>query len=321
MVELDLVKALRELPAEARGWDTERRSVQCQSCKAVSVFEPDRVGQNCDFCGSAALVDYTEIKAPIRPQSLLPFKISQPQVRESIRGFWASKWLAPTALKARALVDQVHGLYLPYWTFDARALCPWWGDAGFHYYETESYRDSNGRQATRQVQRTRWESRSGSLEHFFDDALIPGSRGIPHDLLAQVEPFPTTTDMLPYDKGYLAGFVVEHYQVVLLAAAQNAEQGMLATLRQMASQALGGDTQRGLRIEPVFSERTFKHVLLPVWLLTYNYGPRSYQVVVNGVTGRIAGRYPKSFWKILFLVLGALVALLVILIVSSALDR
>lgn len=321
VVELDLVKALRELPAEARGWDTERRSVQCQSCKAVSVFEPDRVGQNCEFCGSAALVDYTELKAPIRPQSLLPFKVSQPQVRESIRGFWASKWLAPNALKSRALVDRVHGLYLPYWTFDAKAVCPWWGDAGFHYYETESYRDSNGRQATRQVQRTRWESRSGVVENVFDDELVPGSRGVPHDLLAQVEPFPTRTDMLPYDKGYLAGFVVEHYQVVLLEAAKDAEQGMIATLRRMASQALGGDTQRGLRIEPAFSERTFKHVLLPVWLLTYNYGPRTYQVVVNGVTGRIAGRYPKSFWKILFLVIGALFALLVILVVSSALDR
>ena len=70
-------KALRELPDEARGWLTERRTVQCQSCKAVSVFDPERVGQNCEFCGSPALVDYKEIKAPIRPQSLLPFKISR----------------------------------------------------------------------------------------------------------------------------------------------------------------------------------------------------------------------------------------------------
>ena len=65
--ELDLAKALRELPDEQRGWMAEKRTVQCQSCKAVTVFDPDRVGQNCEFCGSPALVDYTEIKAPIRP--------------------------------------------------------------------------------------------------------------------------------------------------------------------------------------------------------------------------------------------------------------
>jgi len=74
-VENDLVKALRELPEEQRGWNTDRRSVQCQSCKAVMVFDPSRVGQNCEFCGSPALVAYSEIKAPIRPECLLPFKI------------------------------------------------------------------------------------------------------------------------------------------------------------------------------------------------------------------------------------------------------
>jgi len=53
-------------------------------------------------------------------------------------------------------------------------------------------------------------------------------------------------------------------------------------------------------------------VLVPVWLLSYTYGPRSYQVVVNGYTGRMAGRYPKSPWKIFFLVLFILLALLVL---------
>ena len=108
--EIDLAKTLRELPEEQRGWNTDKRTVQCQSCKAVTVFDPDRVGQNCEFCGSPALVDYTEIKAPIRPQSLLPFKVSQSQIREQMRAWYASKWLAPNAFKTRALVDRVHGL-------------------------------------------------------------------------------------------------------------------------------------------------------------------------------------------------------------------
>ncbi len=111
--ELDLAKALRELPDEARGWQAEKRTVQCQSCKAVSVFDPERVGQNCDFCGSPALVDYQEIKAPIRPQSLLPFTVTEANVREEIRKWYASKWLAPNKLKSKALVDRVHGRLHP----------------------------------------------------------------------------------------------------------------------------------------------------------------------------------------------------------------
>jgi predicted RNA-binding Zn-ribbon protein involved in translation (DUF1610 family) len=156
VVELDLAKALRELPDEERGWLAEKRSVQCRSCKAVSVFDPTRVGQRCEFCGSPELVDYEEIKAPIRPQSLLPFKVSEAAVREQIRRWYRSKWLAPGSLKSRALVDTVHGIYIPYWTFDASVVSPWQAEAGHYYYTTESYRDNQGRMQSRQVQHTRW---------------------------------------------------------------------------------------------------------------------------------------------------------------------
>ena len=55
----------------------------------------------------------------ITTYGVLPFKITQGQVREQIRRWYASKWLAPNALKSRALVDRLHGVYIPYWTFDA----------------------------------------------------------------------------------------------------------------------------------------------------------------------------------------------------------
>ena len=94
----------------------------------------------CQFCGSPSLVPYEEIKAPIRPQSLLPFRVADTAVREQIRRWYKSKWLAPNALRSRALVDTVKGVYIPYWTFDAQAVCPWDAEAGHYYYTTETYR-------------------------------------------------------------------------------------------------------------------------------------------------------------------------------------
>jgi hypothetical protein len=316
LVEHDLAKALRELPDEARGWLTEKRTVQCQSCKAVSVFDPERVGQNCQFCGSPSLVDYKEIKAPIRPQSLLPFKVSESQVREQIRRWYASKWLAPGKLKSRALVDRVRGVYIPYWTFDAQAVCPWEAEAGHYYYATETYRDNQGRTQTRQVQHVRWQPASGVVEHFFDDEPVPGTHGVAHALLRQVEPF-ATKELVPYDTAFLSGFIVEHYQIVLVEAAQASQDAMAAELREMCAREIPGDTYRNLEIHPTFSARTFKHVLVPVWLLAYLYGTRTFQVVVNGYDGRMAGQYPKSPWKIAFLVLLAIVAFLIFVMLSQ----
>lgn len=314
--ELDLVRALREIPDEARGWQTERRTVQCQSCKAVSVFAPDRVGQRCEFCGSPAIVPYEEIKSPIRPQSLLPFRVADTAVREQIRRWYKSKWLAPNALKARALVDTVKGVYIPYWTFDAKVVCPWEADAGHYYYTTETYRDNKGNMQTRQVRHVRWEPASGVVNHFFDDEPIPGTRGVNHGLLKQVEPFPTN-ELTPYDTSYLSGFVVEHYQVVLLEAAQASEAAMHQKLEAMCASEVPGDTYRNLVIHPTFSDRTFKHILVPIWLLTYTYSARVFHVLVNGSTGRMAGEYPKSFWKIFFLVLGIIILVLIVLLLQG----
>jgi hypothetical protein len=114
---------------------------------------------------------------------------------------------------------------------------------------------------------------------------------------------------VPYDTAFLSGHVVEHYQVVLFDAAQRSQQQMHQQLEQMAIAQIPGDTHRNLRIQPEYSGQTFKHILVPVWLLSYTYGPKTFQVVVNGVTGRIAGKYPLSGWKIALLVLAALIVI------------
>ena len=309
--EVDLVSTLRALPEEARGWQDDRRSVQCQSCRAVMVFEAARVGQNCEFCGSPALVDYTEIKAPIRPQGVLPFRIDAGRVRDAIRGWWRSKWFAPGALARIALVDTVRSIYIPYWTFDAAVHCPWDAEAGYHYYVPVATK-----QGTRMERRTRWESASGVVDTFFDDEPVPGTQGLPVDLLRQVEPFPTG-EVVSYDTAFLSGHVVEHYKVVLIEAAQRAQDQMHARLEQMCGQQVPGDTYRNLQIHPDYSQRTFKHVLVPVWVLSYTYGARAFQVIVNGYTGTIAGRYPKSVWKILLLVVAAVLAALLVASLSN----
>jgi hypothetical protein len=279
------------------------------------VFDPTRVGQNCEFCGAPALVDYKEIKSPIRPTGLLPFRIDAGRVRDDIRRWWRSKWLAPGKLARTSLVDTIRSLYIPYWTFDARVHCPWEADAGHYYYVDVPGTDSKGRHVVRKERRTRWEPASGVIDHAFDDEPVPGTQGLPLDLLRQVEPFPTG-EVVAYDTGFLSGHVVEHLKVVLFDAAARALDQMRDKLEQLCARQIPGDTYRNLRIAPEYSSRTFKHVLVPVWLLSYNYGARAFQVIVNGYTGRIAGRYPYSPWKILLLVALAAGVLIAVAVLS-----
>lgn len=304
--EHDLAAAIRNIPDDKRGWQAKKTSVKCQSCQAISVFDPERVGQRCDFCGSAALVPYEEIKEAFSPESLLPKRISETQVRESVRRWYGSRWFAPNKLKHAALTDTVKGLYIPYWTFDAQVHADWTAESGYYYYVNESYTDAQGKHQTRRVRKIRWQWSSGALDHFFDDELVPASRGVQPELLRKVEPFPTK-ELAPYNAGFVSGWVVERYQIDLVSAAQHAREVMERKVYSMCALQVPGDTHRNLSVNSDYSRQTFKHILVPVWLLTYNYGPRAFQVVINGFTGAIAGRYPKSWVKILLLVLFVLV--------------
>jgi hypothetical protein len=309
VVEHDLVAALRGIPDAQRGWDAKKTSVRCQSCQAISVFDAERVGQRCDFCGSSALVPYEEIKEAFRPESLLPMKVSDHAVRDSIRQWYGSRWFAPSKLKRAALTDIVKGLYIPYWTFDAQVHSEWTAESGYYYYVTETYTDSEGKTQTRQVQQIRWEPSAGEVDHFFDDELVPASRGVQEAMLRKIEPFPTTKELVAYNAGFLSGWVVERYQIDLVAAAHEARAEMDAEMTRLCAAEVPGDTHRNLQVNSDYSGQTFKHILVPIWLLTYNYGTENYQVVINGYTGTIAGRYPKSWVKILFAVAAGLAAI------------
>jgi hypothetical protein len=303
IVEHGLAEALRSIPDSARGWQTAKISVRCQSCHAISVFDPAHIGKRCEFCGSTALVPYEEVKEAFRPESLLPFKISEPQARDLIRKWYGRQWLAPNGFAGRALTDTVKGVYLPYWTFDANALAHWTAESGTYYYV---------RVNNRTERRVKWTPAAGELSHFFDDDLVCASVGVNAARLRAIEPFPTNA-LVPFDPGYLSGWTVERYQIDLIGAAERSRQQMIAKLRDLCARQVPGDTHRNLQVDASFSDQTFKHILVPIWLLTYVYGANAYQVVVNGVSGTVSGSRPWSWIKVSMLVLlVAIVALLFI---------
>jgi hypothetical protein len=85
----------------------------------------------------------------------------------------------------------------------------------------------------------------------------------------------------------------------------------------MCASEVPGDTHRSLDVHTDYSGQTFKHVLLPVWILAYTYGSERYQLVVNGYTGAIAGKHPISWVKIMLLILAILIVIGIIMAAQS----
>jgi len=305
--EHDLVVALRGIPDSARGWQAPKTSVRCQSCQAISVFSPDKVGQRCEFCGSSSLVPYEQVKDAFRPESLLPLKVTETNARELIRSWYGRQWFAPNNFMRLALTDTVKAVYLPYWTFDASVHADWTAEAGDYYWVQVG---------KNRVRRVRWYPAAGQIDHVFDDELVCGSTGVRDGMIRKVEPFPTA-ELIPYDAGYVSGWTVERYQIDLVAAAQAAKHRMDVQVRSMCASEVPGDTHRNLEVDAKYENLTFKHILAPIWLLSYTYGATSYQVLVNGVTGKMTGTRPWSWIKITLLVLAVLMIGLLIAVASQ----
>jgi hypothetical protein len=113
---------------------------------------------------------------------VLPFRITQRQAADAIKVWLASRWFAPNALVQLAKQELAGSVYLPFWTYDAYATAHYSGQRGEHYWETETYADtdSQGRRVTRmrQVRKTRWYPASGTVERWFDDILLTATKSV-----------------------------------------------------------------------------------------------------------------------------------------------
>jgi hypothetical protein len=176
------------------------------------------------------------------------------------------------------------------------------GQRGDHYWVEVG----SGQQKRREM-RTRWSPAWGAFQRFFDDVLVPAVSALPASLLGKLEPWPLE-GVIPFTPGALAGKLAHTYDVELPRAAGSAREVMEGAIESEVRQRIGGDEQRVESIRTGWAGLTYKHLLLPVWLLAYQYQGRSYRVAINACTGEVHGERPWSPWKIGFAVLLGLVA-------------
>ncbi len=303
-----IAEALRR--PERKGYDIPVRRMRCQSCGATVDLDPGVVAGKCAFCGASAVASVEEESRVWRPESLLPFKVSRDEAAHAYHKWLSSLWFRPGDLKDSA-INEISGVYLPYWTFDARADSWWTADAGYHYYETVTYKDSQGNTKTRRERRTRWEPASGRHYDEYRNVPIYASQGLPVSICRAIEPYPWE-NMAAYDPRFLSGFGAEEYVVDAVEGWSRGQERMNGWEREKCSRLVPGDTQRNLRVVTRFSEAKFRHVLLPVWIVAYSYKGKTYRFLANGQTGKASGKAPYSWVKISATVLIAILVLVLL---------
>ncbi len=275
------------------------KSVKCKSCGAVSLLPEYETVSNCPFCNAHNIVD-TDVIDGLQPNGILPFNISRAQVPTIYEKWLKSKTLAPNKLKKEAKRQPARGVYIPLFTFDAFAECDYTIRYGQHYTVTVG----SGKNRHTET-RTRWYVASGYIEDFFNDVQVEASKSITQKNLRKLGGF-DTDNSLEYHNQFISGYSAERYDKSLDESWDDAKELIKASLRQQIVSRYNADVVDYVNMGCAYKNKTYKYVLVPVWIFNYLYHKKSFECIINGRSGRVVGKYPKSFIKVGSIVLSCL---------------
>jgi hypothetical protein len=169
---------------------------------------------------------------------------------------------------------------------------------------TERYYDA-GSKSWKTRTKTVWRWESGRARRTFDDLTVVGTTRLSALLLGRIDDF-DTRGLVPYDASYLAGLMAQAYDVQLEQAWETAREKMRADTRTACRSQASTSQIRNFSMSLDFADESWRYVLLPVYVAVYRYGGESYQVLLNGQTGTIAGQRPVDWNKVWLAVAGML---------------
>jgi hypothetical protein len=277
-----------------------KQVLKCQGCGATT--ETDELSGACQFCGGALLA-LSEPEGLIAPEAVLPFGIAKKGANEAFGKWVKSRWFAPNALKKVGSTEALKGTYIPHWTYDAQTQTDYTGERGEAYYVTVG----SGKNS-HQERRIHWYPASGHVSRAFDDVVVPASGVLPQARLDKMGPW-VMAQAQPYDPQYLAGYTALRYDVDPDSGLVTAKGKMESVINDDCRHDIGGDEQRVSSMSVQYAAMMFKLMLLPLWIASYVYAGKTYQVLINANTAEVVGDRPYSKVKIAFAEVGALIVI------------
>lgn len=291
-------------------WGVEKKTVLCQACGAESVYDALEISSVCPFCGSNQVMEAADQKT-MAPGGVVPFQVTDENASRLFKSWIKKRWFCPKLAKESAKAKHFKGVYLPYWTFDAKTTSEYKADYG------KERRVKRGEETETVVD---WYPIKGVYRENFDDELVCATTNHNQSMLNGIEPY-RTADNKSYKPEYVAGFAAERYAVGVKEGWEMAKESLHNKLsdniRGIIKKEKNADRVRNLHFNTRYTDITYKYLLLPVWISSYKYKDKVYQFMVNGQTGKVSGKTPISIPKVIITVVAVIAAAALVMWLSS----
>ena len=267
------------------------KTVKCRSCAAEFAVNSYETATACPFCGTTNIMHTDDIPG-IKPNAVLPFKISQEEAKQSYKEWLKKRTMSPNSLKKLAEERDLKGVYVPVFTFDTNTFSTYQIRYGVH----RTVVVNNGKErVTKTV--TDWYTDSGRYSQPFDDIQIEASQFMAGNNLRKIGGFDSENAYL-YNPQYIAGFSAERYSTGLDQSWEMAKSIIDSSIKSKILSRYEYDELDYLNVNTKYTEKTYKYLLAPIWLMVYNYKGKNYTCVINGRNGLADGRAPLSPVKV-----------------------
>ena len=273
-------------PGETEGM----RVYACNSCGGEIVGDETTAATECPFCGNPVVM-MGQFSGALKPDYVIPFKLDKKAAKAALINHYKGKVLLPKAFKDENHIDEVKGIYVPVWLFDADAdarirykasRVRTWRDSEYNYTETSYYAVLRG----------------GNIS--FERVPVDGSTKMEDALMESIEPY-NFAEAVDFQTAYLAGYLADKYDVTAEESIDRANERVKTSTEQNFAATVQGYTS----VVPVSTNISLqngkaKYALYPVWLLNTSWNGKKYTFAMNGQTGKLVGDLPMdkgAFWR------------------------
>ncbi len=254
----------------------------CNSCGGEIAADANTAATSCPYCDNPVSLS-GNLNGMYKPEYVIPFKLDKKAAKEMFKKHLEGKKLLPNVFKTSNHMEEIKGIYAPYWLFGSKAegritykatKNRFYSDSRYNYNETSYY----------------LAVRAGSLE--FERVPVDGSSKLDDDLMESIEPF-DFNDAVPFNSGYLTGYFADKYDVDEKQSVGRANERIENSTEQTFK-----DSVVGYNSVTTDSKRVVIHggkasyAMYPVWILTTKWNNELYTFAMNGQTGKFVGNLP-----------------------------
>lgn len=274
----------------------------CNNCGAEIIVDENTSATSCVYCKNTAIIK-NKLQGKFNPKYLIPFKNTKEDAKEAFKKLGKGRILMPKAFNDKKNIDEMSGIYIPFWLYDYNAEgvieadCKKiisWTSGDYRYTKTDTFLSTRG----------------GSMK--FVNIPVDGSKRFENDIMNSIEPF-DYSELKKFNYSYLSGFLSEKYDVTKEEAQTDAiNRAKNSFIEKMKDDIKGYTTVVKTKDSINLSSVHDSYVLLPVWMLNIKYNNKIYTFAMNGQSGRMVGNIPIDKKKAI--ILAVLIFMLLFLI-------